>query len=195
MAHPMCGARRRLHACDDRRAARRNPASVPLSATRSRAGTVTIEWINPAALAGLAAVAGPVLVHLLRRQRAPRVTFPTVRFLAPTHAAAARLRNPSDLLLLSLRIAIVAAAAIAAAQPMLVTGWRRAAWEQRINRALVVDDSESLAAAASRVRDAVAAERGGSTAASEIRTTNLADGLKQAAAMLQRGHAGRGEIV
>ena len=156
---------------------------------------MTIEWTNPAALAGLAAVAGPVLVHLLRRQRAPRVTFPTVRFLAPTHTAAARLRNPSDLLLLSLRMAIVAAAAIAAAQPMLVTGWRRTAWEQRTNRALVVDDSESLAAAASRVRDAVAAERGGSTATSEIRTTNLADGLKQAAAMLQRGHAGRAEIV
>jgi hypothetical protein len=156
---------------------------------------VTIEWINPAALAGLAAVAGPVLVHLLRRQRAPRVTFPTIRFLAPTHGAAARLRNPSDLLLLSLRIAIVAAAAIAAAQPTLLTGWRRAAWEQRINRALVVDDSESLAGAASRVRDAAAAERKGSTAASEIHTTDLADGVKQAAAVLQGGNAGRAEIV
>jgi hypothetical protein len=156
---------------------------------------VTIEWINPAALAGLAAVAGPVVVHLLRRQRAPRVTFPTVQFLAPTHSASARLHHPSDLLLLSLRIAIVAAAAIAAAQPMVATGWRRAAWEQRINRALVVDDSESLAAAASRVRDAVAAERGGSTATSEVHTTNLADGLTQAAAMLQRGTAGRAEIV
>ncbi len=156
---------------------------------------MTIEWINPAALAGLAAVAGPVVVHLLRRQRAPRVTFPTVQFLAPTRSASARLHHPSDLLLLSLRIAIVAAAAIAAAQPMVATGWRRAAWEQRINRALVVDDSESLAAAASRVRDAVAAERGGSTATSEVHTTDLADGLKQAAAMLQRGNAGRAEIV
>ena len=106
---------------------------------------MTIEWINPAALAGLAAVAGPVLVHLLRRQRATHGSRsqPSGSWRRLT-SAAARLRNPSDLLLLSLRIAIVAAAAIAAAQPMLMTGWRRAAWEQRINRALVVDDSESL---------------------------------------------------
>jgi hypothetical protein len=60
---------------------------------------------------------------------------------------------------------------------------------------LVVDDSESLARAASRVQDAAAAERRGSTATSEIHTTNLTDGLKQAAAVLQGGNAGRAEIV
>jgi aerotolerance regulator-like protein len=156
---------------------------------------VSLDWINPAALAGLAVVAGPVLVHLLRRQRAPRVTFPTIQFLVSTRAAATRFRRPSDLLLLCLRVAIVAAAAIAAAQPVLVTGWRRAAWEQRVSRALVVDDSESLAAAGSRVRDAVAAERQAATDVSEIRATNLGDGLKQAVALLGGGDAGRSEIV
>jgi hypothetical protein len=156
---------------------------------------VSLDWINPAALAGLAVIAGPIVVHLLRRQRAPRVTFPTIQFLVSTDAAAARVRTPSDLLLLCLRVGIVAAAAIAAAQPVLVTGWRRAAWEQRVSRALVVDGSESLAAAGSRVRDAVAAERQGSTDVSEIRTTDLADGLKQAAAMLPGRGAGRTEIV
>ena len=156
---------------------------------------MSLDWINPAALAGLAVIAGPIVVHLLRRQRAPRVTFPTIQFLASTDAAAARVRRPSDLLLLCLRVGIVAAAAIAAAQPVLVTGWRRAAWEQRVSRALVVDDSESLAAAESRVGDAIAAERQGSTDVSEIRTTDLADGLKQAAAMLPGRGAGRTEIV
>jgi Aerotolerance regulator N-terminal len=156
---------------------------------------VSLDWVNPAALAGLATIAGPLVVHLLRRQRAPRVTFPTVQFLTPTRAAAARLRRPSDLLLLSLRTAIVTAAAIAAAQPVLVTSWRRATWEQRVARVVVIDDTESVAAAESRVRDAVAAERGGSTQISEIHTTNLADGLAQGAAMLRRADAGRGEIV
>ena len=156
---------------------------------------MSLDWLNPGALAGLAVIAGPVLVHLLRRQRAPRVTFPTLQFLVPTRAAAARFRRPSDLLLLCLRVAMVAAAAIAAAQPVFVTTWRRAAWEQRVARVVVIDDTKSITSGVSRVRDAVAAERGGSTQVSEIHTTNLADGLKQAAASLRRADAGRAEIA
>src|SRR5262245_44475825 len=177
MADALRGVRHRLHAGDDQRSARRHPARVPAPAPRRWAFPVSLDWITPAALASLAVVAGPVLVHFLRRQRAPRVTFPTIQFLVPTRAAAARFRRPSDLLLLCLRVAIVAAAAVAAAQPVLVTGWRRAAWEQRVSRALVVDDTESLAATGSRLRDAVAAERQGTTHVSEIRATNLGDGL------------------
>jgi hypothetical protein len=156
---------------------------------------VSLDWLNPAALAGLAVIAGPVLVHLLRRQRAPRVTFPTLRFLVPTRAPAAKLRRPSDLPLLCLRVTIVAAAAIAATQPVFVTTGRRAAWEQRVARVLVIDDTGSSSAGVSRARDAVAAEHGGSTQVSEIHTTNLADGLRQAAAMLRPADAGRAEIV
>ena len=154
---------------------------------------MSLDWLNPAALAGLALIAGPVVVHLLRRQRAARVTFPTLQFLVPTRAAAARLRRPSDLLLLALRVAIVAAAAIAAAQPVFVTTWRRTAWEQRLARVLVID--ERVAAAVSRLQDAVVAERGGSAQVSEIHTTNLADGLKQAAVTISRADAGRAEIL
>jgi hypothetical protein len=156
---------------------------------------VTLVWINAAALAGLLAVLGPVLVHLLRRQRARRVPFPTVQFLVSTRAAAARIRTPSDLPLLALRVAIVAAAAIAAAQPFLATGWRRAAWEQTVARALVIDTSDSMAPAASRVADAVAAERQASPGALEIRIGDLRAGLKQAASTLDDGKAGRTEIV
>jgi hypothetical protein len=156
---------------------------------------VTLLWINAAALAGLVAVLGPVLVHLLRRQRARRVPFPTVQFLVSTRAAAARLRTPSDLPLLALRVAIVAAAAIAAAQPFLATGWRRADWERRVARALVIDASESMAPAASRVADAVAAERQASPGALEIRTGDLRAGLEQAVSALDNGEAGRTEIV
>ena len=186
MADALRGVRHRLHARDDRRAAGRNAARVPASAPRCWTCPVSIDWINPAALAGLAAIAGPVVVHLLRRQRAPRVTFPTIQFLAPTRAAAARFRRPSDLLLLCLRVAIVAAAAIAAAQPVLVTGWRRAAWEQRVSRALVVDDTRKpVCRRIARARCGRRRARRDRRHVSEIRTTDLADGLKQAAAMLR----------
>jgi len=156
---------------------------------------VTLEWINAAALAALVAVLGPIVVHLLRRQRSRRVPFPTVQFLVSTRAAAARIRTPSDLLLLALRVAIVAAAAVAAAQPFLATGWRRAAWERQVARALVIDTSESMAPVASRVADAVAAERQAIQGAREIRTGDLRAGLKQAASALDDGEAGRAEIV
>ena len=54
-----------------------------------------IAWLQPAALIGLLALAGPILIHLLRRQRAPRVLFPSLRFVRPTRTAAVRLRVPS----------------------------------------------------------------------------------------------------
>jgi hypothetical protein len=156
---------------------------------------MSLEWINPAALAGLAAAVGPIVVHLLRRQRATRVLFPTIRFLAPSRAAATRFKRPADPLLLALRVAIVAAAAIAVAQPVLLTGWRRAASERTVHRALVIDSSESMTPAASRVAEAVAGERQQSADAIEIRTPDLADGLKQASASLQAIGGGRAEIV
>jgi hypothetical protein len=156
---------------------------------------MSLEWIHPAALAGLAAAAGPIVVHLLRRQRATRVPFPTVRFLTPSRAAATRFRRPSDPLLLALRVAIVAAAAIAVAQPVVITGWRRAASERTVHRAIVIDSSESMTPAASRVAEAVAAERQQSPDAIEIRTPGLADGMKQASASLQAIAGGRAEIV
>ena len=156
---------------------------------------MNIQWINPAALAGLIAALGPVVVHLLRRQRAVRVRFPTVRFLTPSRAAPSRVRAPSDPLLLILRVAIVAAAALAAAQPVVITGWRRAALERTVHRAVVVDTSESVASGESRVAEALNAERLRSPGAREFRTANPRDGVKQAAAALKAMGGGRAEIV
>jgi hypothetical protein len=115
-------------------------------------------WHNPATLAALALVAGPVLVHLLLRRHAPRVVFPAMRFVPAVRAAAVRLRAPSDLALLILRIAIVAAAVLAAAQPLLMTAARQRAWNGRVARAIVVDTSPSVQGdAAARLADRAAA--------------------------------------
>jgi hypothetical protein len=156
---------------------------------------MSLEWINPAALAGLAAAAGPIVVHLLRRRRAARVPFPTIRFLTPSRAAAARFTRPSDPPLLALRVAIVAAAAVAAAQPFLITNWRRAASDRTVHRAIVIDTSESMTRAASRVAEAVAAERQQSPDAIEVRTRDLLDGVREASASLEAIDGGRAEIA
>ena len=87
-------------------------------------------WLLPAAFVGLLALAGPLLVHLLRRQRARTLVVPTVRFIPGLDQSIVRLRTPADGWLLLLRMAIVASAALALARPLLLTDARAAAWDE-----------------------------------------------------------------
>ena len=96
-------------------------------------------WVNPAALFALAAVAAPLLIHLLIQRRAERVPFPTLRFLQPTRLSAIRRQLLDDLPLLAVRVALIAAAVAALAGPLLVTASRKQAWDRRVVRATVKD--------------------------------------------------------
>jgi hypothetical protein len=76
-------------------------------------------FLAPALLVLGAAVAVPLVLHLLHRHRAPRVSFPAIRYLRRAereHATRIRLRQ---LLLLTLRVAAVLLLAGAAARPFL----------------------------------------------------------------------------
>lgn len=105
-----------------------------------------IAWTTPWALAGLLLIAGPLVVHMLLRRNARRIVFPTTKFLPRTRASAVRFRRPSDVGLLFLRGAIVMAAVLACAQPVLLSAWRTGRWNQRTARAVVVDTSRSMPA-------------------------------------------------
>ena len=61
-------------------------------------------WLNPSALFALAAVAAPILIHILIQRRAERFPFPTLRFLQPTRLAAIRRHLLEDLPLLAVRV-------------------------------------------------------------------------------------------
>jgi Aerotolerance regulator N-terminal len=156
---------------------------------------MSVEWVNPAALAGLAAVAAPVLVHLLRRQRAVRVAFPSLRFLTPSTAAAVRMRSPAEPWLLLIRVAILAAAAMAWAQPIVITDATRQRRERDIARAVVVDARASAASTARQAREAASAEQGGPVWVSEISTDDLRAGVHEAVRRLNDAPAARREIV
>ena len=156
---------------------------------------MSLQLLNAAALAGLAAVALPVAVHLLTRRRARRVVFPTLRFVAAARAAAIRLDTPSDAWLLLLRAAIVGVAALAWAQPLFVTAARQEQREAEIARAVVVDASDSMSPAAARAREIAAAERQGTVAATEIASGTLRDGMREAVAWLAQAPVARHEIV
>lgn len=96
-------------------------------------------WLNPLALVALAAVAAPVLIHILVRRHGEPLAFPTLRFLQPTRLAAIRRHLLEDPGLLAVRAAILAAAVAAVSGPLLITTLRRQQWDRRIVRATVID--------------------------------------------------------
>ena len=150
-------------------------------------------WLYPAAFALLAAAAAPVLIHLLLRRRAVRRPFPSLRFIAPSRQSSVRLRWPSDLPLLLVRVAIVACAALAIARPLLLTDARHERWLSRITRAVVVDTSPSVSREAAQ--EAASAQLSGAASARTFESPQPADGVRSAAAWLARAESGAREIV
>ena len=152
-----------------------------------------IVWLLPAALVGLAALAGPVLVHLLRRQRARTVVIPTVRFVPVVDQSVVRIRRPADLLLLFVRMSIVACAALALARPLFLTNARAASWADRIARVAVVDTTNPAIAALAN--DAAIAELTAATFSQRIDTIHIESAIRQGSAWLNAAPPGRRELV
>lgn len=150
-----------------------------------------IAWLNPLALGTLAAVAAPILLHLLLRHRANRVLLPTLRFVPRLSPQSVRLRRLSDTWLLLLRVGIVACAALALAAPVLVTDARRAAWGERIARAVIVDGGVDTTAIAETVR----AEVSGSSLSRQEQTHELSSAVRRGVNWLHQSPPARREIV
>ncbi len=98
----------------------------------------------PWVLVGLGAVAIPVLAHLLRRQKLPRQTLPTVTFLHRIHATRAARLRVVDLLLLLARVGLVALLVLIAAAPYRVV--HSSLLDRQHALAIVFDDSLSMSA-------------------------------------------------
>ena len=64
-----------------------------------------IGWLAPLALFGLIAIAGPIVVHLLRRQRAKRIQFPSIRTARADRCRPAACRGP---MASRVRVAVIA---------------------------------------------------------------------------------------
>lgn len=158
-------------------------------------------WGMPAAWFGLAALAVPLLVHLLARRLTRRVAFPTLRFIDQSRLTPTRRRRFTDPLLLTIRSAVVVAAVAGLAQPWWTAGSRLTAAGAGVVRAVIVDTSASMNAPAPDGRSGVAAARAAAgTLATDagvarvIESDDIARALTAAAAWLgTRG--GTREIV
>ncbi|MDH3202012.1 MAG: BatA domain-containing protein [Myxococcales bacterium] len=98
----------------------------------------------PWMLVGLIAVAAPILAHLLRRQKLPRQTLPTIAFLHRIHATRAARLRVVDLLLLVLRVLLVLVLVLVAARPYRVV--QSSVTDRQHALAIVFDDSLSMSA-------------------------------------------------
>jgi hypothetical protein len=101
-------------------------------------------WQNPWAWLGMIGVALPILIHLLGRGHARVSRFPTLRFIDASRLLPTKRSRIQDPLLLAVRIAIVACAALALAQPLVLTPGRRQALDRGLARAVIMDTSASV---------------------------------------------------
>ena len=108
-----------------------------------------MQLLSPALLWALLALAIPILLHLFYFRRFKRVEFSNVRFLTEVKDETQRRSRIRNLLVLLLRLLAFAALIFAFAQPLVSTSDTTSVAPARV--AIVVDNSQSMAARASDV--------------------------------------------
>ncbi len=104
---------------------------------------MSLTFLNPLILLGLAAAALPILIHRLTHRKAVRRNFSAVRLLIHSQNLMARPQRLKHLLLLGLRVTAIAALVIMAARPMLVRPGLLAVGEGGA-KVLLIDNSVSM---------------------------------------------------
>ncbi len=150
-------------------------------------------WLAPWAWAGALVVAGPILIHLLGRGNAPRVRFPSLRFLDGSPLLPTRWSRLRDPLLLAVRCAILLAAVAALARPVFTP--TSGAPRDRLVRVIIIDTSASIVTDARAAAERQAEQLVEETATRRIlRTAHPASALAAARAWLD-AQSGTRELV
>lgn len=102
-----------------------------------------MSFLNPLFLLGLAAVAAPIIVHLVRRTKAPRVEFPSLMFVRRIPQRTIRKRRVQNWLLLALRCLAFLLLAFAFVRPYFDSGAANNAEGRRAN-VILLDTSFSM---------------------------------------------------
>lgn len=144
-------------------------------------------FLTPLFLAGLAALAVPVLVHLTHRPRSATVQFPSLMFLQRIPYKSSRRRTLRHLLLFALRCAAMALLVFAFARPFFGTqGQAAASLGQARTRIILLDRSGSMTYGDRWQRGIAAARR----AADELAPQDRASLVLFAAAPEKTGEPG-----
>ncbi|MCA9229229.1 MAG: BatA domain-containing protein [Planctomycetales bacterium] len=98
-------------------------------------------FLTPALLGGVALIALPIILHLIKRRQPKRIDFPALQFVRRRQAANRRRLNFRHLLLLALRCALIASFAFALARPTIKGSGLRGKEGAPLAVALVIDNS------------------------------------------------------
>lgn len=101
-----------------------------------------MRFLSPLALAGLALVTLPVIIHLLVRRQAKRFAFPSLKFLRETPSFRLRPRRVQQPLLLALRLAAIILIVIGLSRPLISFNNS----SQAITHIILLDASLSMSA-------------------------------------------------
>src|SRR5436853_5556162 len=100
-----------------------------------------MSFLAPVFLVGLAAIAIPVLVHLIQREKKRVVEFPSLMFLRRIPYQSVRRRRLRDVALLMMRLAALALIVLAFARPFFRTDSLAAAAQNGAREAVILLDT------------------------------------------------------
>src|SRR4051812_11813350 len=101
-------------------------------------------FLNITMLAGIAGALVPLVLHLLSRSRYRTVDWGAMMFLQGAEAHVMQSARIKQWLILLLRMALIAALAMALAQPVMRGRWGGLARDARVNAVIVLDCSGSM---------------------------------------------------
>ncbi|HKQ37213.1 MAG TPA: BatA domain-containing protein [Verrucomicrobiae bacterium] len=103
-----------------------------------------MSFLNPILLAGLAAIAVPIIIHLLNRRKFHKVVWAAMRFLQTSVEQNQRRMRVEDMILLALRCLLVALLAVALARPAILSKATDLFGQSKVTGVLILDNSYSM---------------------------------------------------
>ncbi|HXG48954.1 MAG TPA: BatA domain-containing protein [Methylomirabilota bacterium] len=103
-----------------------------------------MSFLNPILLAGVAAIAVPIIIHLLNRRRFQKVRWAAMRFLQNAIEQNQRRLRIEDLILLALRCLLLALLALALARPAVLSNASGVFGQSKVIGAIILDNSLSM---------------------------------------------------
>ena len=103
-----------------------------------------MSFLNPIMLAGLAAIAVPIIIHLLNRRRFQKVVWAAMRFLKVSVEQNQRRMRIEDLILLALRCLLLILLALALARPAILSKASDIFGSSKVTGVIILDNSYSM---------------------------------------------------
>jgi aerotolerance regulator-like protein/VWA domain-containing protein/CARDB protein len=103
-----------------------------------------MSFLNPLLLGGLAAIAVPIIIHLLNRRKFHKVVWAAMRFVKASVEQNQRRMRVEDMILLALRCLLVMLLALALARPAILSKAGDVFGQSKVTGVIILDNSYSM---------------------------------------------------